>query len=227
MARVKIAPSFLTADLARLADEVRVVEAAGADYLHLDVMDGHFVPPITFGSLVIAAIRSITTLPLDVHLMIEQPERHVEDFSAAGGDILNVHVEASGDIGQVLSAIRSLGKRAGVCINPETPITAITDLLHHIDQVIVMGVQPGWGGQPLLDGTLEKLRELRQLVDKQGLNVDLEIDGGVKRNNCVECVQAGASILVAGSVVFNQEASVDENMRALRGALAEVEGLRA
>jgi ribulose-phosphate 3-epimerase len=223
MPDVKIAPSILTADLARLADEVRAVEDAGADYLHLDVMDGHFVPPITFGALVVAAIRKVTRLPLDVHLMIEQPERHLEEFARAGAHILNVHVEACPNLPPVLAQIRSLGCRAGVCVNPSTAISAIEHVLDQVDQVMVMGVNPGWGGQPLIPETLPKLRELRALLDQRGLQPDVEIDGGVKAHNCVACVEAGANVLVAGSAVYNDGGSVGENMRLLLATLAGAE----
>lgn len=217
---IKLAPSFLTADLARLADEARAAEAAGADYLHLDVMDGHFVPPITFGAIVVEAVRKVSRLPLDVHLMIEHPERQLEAFAQAGGDILNVHVEACPDLPPVLAQIRSLGCRVGVCLNPPTPVSAVERVLGHVDQVMVMGVNPGWGGQPLLPGTLPKVRALRALLDERGLRPDIEVDGGVKVSNCAACAEAGASVLVAGSAVFNHQASVAENMRALREALA-------
>jgi len=223
MTHVKIAPSFLTADLARLADEVRAVEEAGADYLHLDVMDGHFVPPITFGAIVVAAIRKAARLPLDVHLMIEHPERQIASFAEAGSDILNVHIEACADPLPVLREIRRLGCRAGIVLNPPTPISAIESTLDEVDQVMVMGVNPGWGGQPLIPETLPKIRELRTLLDERGLAPEIEVDGGVKVDNCAACVEAGARVLVAGSVVFNDKAPVAENMRALREALARVE----
>jgi ribulose-phosphate 3-epimerase len=217
---IKIAPSFLTADLSRLGDEVRAVEAAGADYLHLDVMDGHFVPPITFGALVVESIRKVTRVPLDVHLMIERPERQLEAFAQAGSDILNVHVEACPQLQPVLAQIKALDCRAGVCLNPDTPLSAIEKVLAEADQIMVMGVNPGWGGQSLIPGTLPKVRRLRALLDERGLPADIEIDGGVKVGNAAACAQAGARILVAGSAVFNDEASVAENMAALRQALA-------
>ena len=223
MAAIKIAPSFLTADMGRLAEEVRAVEEAGVDYLHLDVMDGHFVPPITFGELVVASIRKMTRLPLDVHLMIEQPERKLEDFARAGSDILSVHVEACQELEPILKQIKALGCRAGVCINPPTPISAIESVLSEVDQVTVMGVNPGWGGQPFIPETLPKIRQLRALLDERGLTPDIEIDGGVKVSNAAACAEAGARVLVAGSVVFNDEAAVAENVGALREALAEVE----
>ena len=221
IAPIKIAPSFLTADLGRLADEVRAVEAAGVDYLHLDVMDGRFVPPITFGALVVEAVRKVTRLPLDVHLMIEQPERHLEAFTDAGAHILNVHVEACPDLPRVLQRIKELGPRAGVCVNPDTSLSEIEGALAEVDQVIVMGVNPGWGGQPFIPETLPKMRRLRTMLDERGLSPDIEIDGGVKVGNAAACAEAGARVLVAGSAVFNDQASVAENMRALREALAE------
>jgi len=233
---IKIAPSFLTADLARLSDEVRAVEAAGADYLHLDVMDGHFVPPISFGPIVVEAIRRVTTLPLDIHLMVEQPERQLESFAqaaagakpAGGGPairdahdtILTVHVEACPDLPAIAQQIKSLNCRAGVGLSPDTPISAIEGVLDIADQVLVMGVQPGWGGQALIPATLPKLRDLRALLNERGLATDIEIDGGVKIDNAASCAQAGASVLVAGSVVFNDAAPVADNMAALRSSLA-------
>ena len=220
MAAIKIAPSFLTADLARLGEEVRAVEAAGADYLHLDVMDGRFVPPITFGTLVVEAVRKLSRLPLDVHLMIEQPERHLEAFARAGGDILNVHAEACPHLHRVLQQIKALGRRAGVCLNPATPLSAVEEVLEDADQVIVMGVNPGWGGQAFIPSTLLKVRRLGALLDERGLTPEIEIDGGVKADNAAACAEAGARVLVAGSVVFNDRASVAENMAALRDALA-------
>ncbi len=223
MPSIKIAPSFLTADLGRLADEVRTAEEAGADYLHLDVMDGHFVPPISFGAIVIEAIRKVTKLPLDVHLMIEHPERQVEAFAKAGVDILNVHVEACPQLEPVLDQIKALGCRAGVAISPPTPASAIEPVLGRVDQVLVMGVNPGWGGQALIPETLSKIEQLRALLAKRGLTTDIEIDGGVKVNNCASCVAAGATVLVAGSAVFNDEASVADNMRALRAELTKKE----
>ena len=219
MTAIKLAPSFLTADLGRLADEVRAVEEAGADYLHLDVMDGHFVPPITFGALVVEAIRKATSLPLDVHLMVERPERHVEAFAGAGSDILNVHVEACKHVNRVLQQIRALDRRAGVCLSPGTPVSAVEEVLGEADQIMVMGVNPGWGGQSLLTGTLPKVRRLRTLLDKRGLSPDIEIDGGVKTGNIASCAEAGARVLVVGSAVFNDVASVAENVKALREAL--------
>jgi ribulose-phosphate 3-epimerase len=229
---IKIAPSFLTADLGRLADAVRAVEAAGADYLHLDIMDGHFVPPISFGPIVVQAVRHVSNLPLDVHLMIERPERQLAAFAQAtaggrsssggGGDILNIHVEACSDLSAIIGQIEALGRRAGLCLNPETPVSAIEAVLDRLDQVIVMGVHPGWGGQPLIPETLAKVRELRRLIEERGLATEIEVDGGVKAHNAASCAEAGAHVLVAGSAVFNDQGSVADNMRALRDALAGV-----
>ena len=220
MTSIKIAPSFLTANFTRLADEVRAVEAAGADYLHLDVMDGHFVPPITFGVIVTAAIHDITSLPLDVHLMVERPERQIEEFAKAGASILNVHVEACSDLPAVLAQVRALGCRAGVSLSPPTPLSAIEGVLDQVDQVMVMGVNPGWGGQAFIPETLPKVRELRAMLAQRGLDPDIEVDGGVKIANAAACVEAGARVLVAGSVLFNDDAPVADNMRALRAAIA-------
>ena len=217
---IKIAPSFLTADLGHIADEVRAVEAAGADYLHLDVMDGHFVPPISFGAIVIDAFNKVTELPLDVHLMIERPERQVESFVEAGADILNVHAEVCEDLPTIIAQIKALGCRAGVALNPETAISAVEGSLAEIDQVLVMGVNPGWGGQGLIPETIGKIRDLRAKLNERGLRTDIEIDGGVKVHNAAECAAAGANVLVAGSVVFNKDASAADNMRDLRAALA-------
>jgi ribulose-phosphate 3-epimerase len=222
MPAIKIAPSILTADFARLGEDVRAAEDAGADYLHLDVMDGHFVPPITFGALVVASLRKVTRLPFDVHLMIEHPERHLEEFARAGAGILNVHIEACPDLPPVLAQIRSLGCRAGVVVSPPTPVATIEHVLGQVDQVMVMGVNPGWGGQSLIPETLGKIAELRALLDERALAPDVEIDGGVKVHNCAECVRAGANVLVAGSVVYNTEAPVADNMRALRDALEKL-----
>jgi ribulose-phosphate 3-epimerase len=220
-AAIKIAPSILTADLARLEDEIRAVERAGVDYIHLDVMDGHFVPPITFGALVVAAIRRITSLPLDVHLMIEEPERHVSAFAEAGATIINVHVEAcKAELLAVLAGIRSAGCQTGVSVNPETPLAAIDSVLDEVDQVMIMGVNPGWGGQPLIPGTLDKVRALRETLAQRALSPDIELDGGVKIDNCADCAGAGATVLVAGSVVYNDSATPDENVRKLRAELA-------
>ena len=195
-----VAPSLLAADFTRLGEEARAAEAAGADRLHLDVMDGHFVPNLSFGMPVIAAIRAIITLPLDVHLMIEQPERHLHSFVEAGADVLTVHVEAVDDAADALRQIRALGCRAGLALNPDTPARAIDDTaLAGADELLVMTVQPGFGGQAFRADVLPKLRELRERV---GEAIPLVVDGGVDACTAPLCVAAGARVLVAGSAIF-------------------------
>ncbi|WP_322818821.1 ribulose-phosphate 3-epimerase [Tepidiforma sp.] len=218
MAHVKLAPSILTADFGRLADEVRAAEAGGADMLHLDVMDGRFVPNITFGALVVEALRKVTRLPFDIHLMTVEPERLIEQF-AETADIINVHIEVSPHINRTLEAIHRLGKKAGVCLNPGTPVAAIEESLPDVDQVMVMTINPGWGGQEMIRRQLEKVAQIRRLLDAGGFGADIEIDGGVKVHNAAECARAGATVLVCGSSVYNAERSVAENLAALRRAL--------
>jgi len=217
MARVKIAPSILTADFGRLADEVRAAEAGGADLLHLDVMDGRFVPNITFGALLVEALRKVTALPFDLHLMTVQPERLIEQFADAV-DTINVHIEVSPHINRTLDAIHRLGKRAGVCINPGTPVAAIEESLPDVDQVMVMTINPGWGGQQMIPRQLDKVARIRGLLDAGGHSADIEIDGGVKVGNIAQCAHAGASIVVCGSSVFNAEKSPAENIAELQKA---------
>ncbi len=218
MQKVKIAPSILTADFGRLADEVRAAEAGGADYLHLDVMDGRFVPNITFGPVVVEALRKVTSLPFDIHLMVVEPERQIDAFRDTA-DTINVHIEVSPHINRTLDSIRRLGKRAGVCINPGTPVSAIEESLPDVDQVMVMTINPGWGGQQMLPGQLQKVTSIRKLLEAGGYTADLEIDGGVKVGNIASCVAAGADIVVCGSSVYNAEMSVAESIAALRAAL--------
>jgi len=216
---VKIAPSILTADIGRIAEQVQEAAAAGADYIHLDVMDGHFVPVITFGPLLVSAVRKAVDIPLDIHLMIERPEEHLAAFREAGGDILNVHVEATRHLHRTLELARHLGARAGVALSPNTPLSAVEDVLDQVDQVMVMAVNPGWGGQSFIESSLDKVQRLRGELDRRGLGVDIEVDGGVNLSTGPRCVAAGATVLVAGSFVYNDKASVAENLRALRAAL--------
>ena len=215
---VRLAPSILTADFGRLADEARAAEEGGADLLHLDVMDGRFVPVITFGPVVVEAVRRATTLPLDIHLMVVEPERQVEAF-AEYAETVNVHVEASPHINRTLDGIRRLGTKCGVCINPGTPVAAIEESLADVDQVMVMAINPGWGGQQMLPAQLEKVARIRALLDERGLAARIEIDGGVKASNAMACARAGADVLVCGSSVYNREATPAANLAALRAAL--------
>ena len=210
-----VAPSILSADFGRLADEVRAATAAGGDWIHVDVMDGHFVPPITIGPLVVEAIRPATTIPLDVHLMIEAPERQIDAFARAGADGLTVHVETCTDVGGVLRQIRDAGLRAGLALNPPTPIARVEPWLDAIDLLLVMSVNPGWGGQAFIPDTLAKLETARRWKTERGLRFAIEVDGGVKIENAARIVAAGAEVLVAGSAIF---ASPDyaATIRALR-----------
>ena len=201
---LKIAPSILSADFAHLAEEVQAVERGGADWIHVDVMDGRFVPNITVGPVVVGAIRKVTKLPIDVHLMIVEPERYVHDFAEAGGDILSVHVEPSYHLARTLQLIRSLGKKAGVVLNPHTPPDAIEYVLERVDLVLVMSVNPGFSGQAFMPEVLPKLRAIRQMIDARGLDVELEVDGGVAPGTAGKVVEAGARVLVAGSAVYGQ-----------------------
>ncbi len=199
----KIAPSILSADFARLGDEVRAVEAAGADYIHIDVMDGRFVPNITIGPLVVDAVRKVTQLPLDVHLMIEEPERYVDDFAKAGADIIVVHAEACRHLHRVVQQIKATGRKAGVSLNPATPLGVLDYVLEELDLVLLMTVNPGFGGQSFIEACIPKIQQLREMLDSRGCEAELEIDGGVKPSNIARIAHAGADVLVAGSAVFN------------------------
>jgi ribulose-phosphate 3-epimerase len=199
---LKIAPSILSADFARLGEEVRAVAAAGADYIHIDVMDGHFVPNLTIGPLVVEAVRKVTDLPLDVHLMIEAPDRYIGDFAQAGADIITVHQEAVPHLHRTVQLIKGLGKKAGVSLNPATPVQSLDVILADLDLVLVMTVNPGFGGQGFIASGLDKIAALRSEIDRRGLTVELEVDGGVKPDNIGRIAAAGADVFVAGSAVF-------------------------
>jgi ribulose-phosphate 3-epimerase len=198
----KIAPSILSADFSRLGDEIRAVEAGGADYIHVDVMDGHFVPNITIGPLVVEAARKVTKLPLDVHLMISDPDRYIPDFAAAGADIIVFHAEATPHAHRTAQLIKSLGKKAGVSLNPATPLHYLDYILDELDLVLLMTVNPGFGGQSFIEACLPKIHALRGMLDKRGLETELEVDGGVKASNIDRISHAGADVFVAGSAVF-------------------------
>jgi len=215
----KIAPSILSADFSRLGDEIHALAAADADYIHIDVMDGHFVPNITIGPLVVEAARRVTTLPLDVHLMIENPDLYIPDFAAVGADIIVVHAEAVNHLHRTVQLIKSLGKQAGVALNPATPLNCLEYVLDDLDLVLLMTVNPGFGGQSFIDACLPKIHALRAMLDRRGSEAELEVDGGVKVSNIAQVSHAGADVFVAGSAVFgssNYAATIAEMKRLAR-----------
>jgi ribulose-phosphate 3-epimerase len=203
--RTLIAPSILSADFGRLAEEVRAISAAGADLIHVDVMDGHFVPNLTIGPPVVRAVRKATQVPLDVHLMIEAPERWVGEYAAAGADIVTVHAEAAVHLHRTLEQIRAAGKKSGVALNPATPIDHLTYVLELVDMVLVMSVNPGFGGQSFIPQVLDKIRALRAEADRRGLALDIEVDGGIKVDNVDVVARAGANVIVSGSGIFGEK----------------------
>jgi ribulose-phosphate 3-epimerase len=200
---MKISPSILSADFARLGEEIRAIDVGGADYIHIDVMDGHFVPNITIGPLVIDAVRKVTAKPLDVHLMIENPDLYIADFAQAGADLITVHEEAVPHLHRTIQLIKSLGKKAGVSLNPATPVSTLDVILDDLDLVLLMSVNPGFGGQSFIPATLAKISALRQRIEERGLDVEIEVDGGVKADNIGRIAAAGADVFVAGSAVFS------------------------
>lgn len=202
---IKIAPSILAANFAKLGEEVKEVEQAGAEVIHIDVMDGHFVPNITMGPIVVEALRPVTKLPLDVHLMIENPDDYIEQFAKAGADWISVHVEACRHLHRTIQLIRSFGVKPGVVLNPHTPIESIQHVLEDIDFVLFMTVNPGFGGQKFIHSVVPKIENLSKIIKERGLSIDIEIDGGINAETIIPCAKAGANIFVAGSAIYNKE----------------------
>ena len=216
--KIKVAPSILSADFSRLGDEIKAVEAAGADVIHVDVMDGHFVPNITIGPLIVEAARRSTKLPLDVHLMITNPELYIADFAKAGADYITVHVETAFHLNRLVQSIKEhKGVKAAVSLNPATPLTSLDYILPDLDMVLIMSVNPGFGGQAFIPSALEKISKLRKRIDELGRAIEIEVDGGVKPSNAAEIIKAGADILVAGSAVFGAK-DYGAAIRGIRGA---------
>jgi ribulose-phosphate 3-epimerase len=219
---LKIAPSILSADFARLADAVETARAGGADWIHVDCMDGHFVPNLTIGPGVVAALRRVTDLPLDVHLMIERPEQLIDAFIDAGADYLTVHQEASVHLHRTVQRIRERGAKPGVSINPATSVNTLDEILPYVDLVLIMSVNPGFGGQRYIPTSTQKIAAVRRALDERGLwGIELEVDGGVAPDTIAEVVGAGASVVVAGNAVFNERASVADNIAQLRASAAQ------
>lgn len=223
---IAIEPSVLSADFTRLGEQAREAEAADVQGLQVDVMDGRFVPNITFGAGVVAALRSVVSLTLDVHLMIVEPERYLEDFARAGADRLMVHEEACLHLHRVLQTIHELGLEAAVALNPATPLSTLEDVLDLTDMVQIMTVNPGFGGQPFIHSQLEKIRRLRQMLDRRGLTIPIAVDGGIDPTTAPLVVEAGARVLIAGSSIYNAQASVAENVAAIRQSVAHLAGTR-
>ena len=212
---IKLAPSILSADFARLLEDVKKVEKAGCEYLHIDVMDGHFVPNITLGPAIVKSLRKDVNMVFDAHLMIENPDNYIKEFADAGCDIIVVHQEACTHLHRTIQNIKSHGVKAGVALNPATPIETIKYVLEDVDMVLLMSVNPGFGGQSYIPVVTQKIKELRALIDEMGLDIDIEVDGGVKPSNISEVVNAGANVIVAGSAIFNA-GDIDEAVKSLR-----------
>lgn len=212
---IKLAPSILSADFARLLEDVKKVEKAGCEYLHIDVMDGHFVPNITLGHAIVKSLRKDVNMVFDTHLMIENPDNYIKDFVDAGSDLIVVHAEACRHLHRTIQNIKSYNVKAGVALNPATSIESIKHIIEDVDMVLIMTVNPGFGGQSFIESMLEKIKELKQLIDDKNLNVDIQVDGGIKPDNIHKVVEAGANIIVAGSAIFNSE-NIEETVSLMR-----------
>jgi len=216
---IKLAPSILSADFSKLGEEVALATESGADMIHIDIMDGKFVPNITFGSSMVSAIRRWTNLPLDVHMMITEPEKQIPLFIDAGADIINVHIEACVHLHGIIQMIKSNNIKAGIALNPGTPISAISEIIEELDQIVIMSVNPGFPGQTFISKTLNKVSDLRNIINQDGLNADIEIDGGINKSSIKSAVEAGANVLVAGSAVYNSNASVNDCINELKNSI--------
>jgi len=218
--RVKLAPSILSADFARLAEQVAEAASAGADYIHIDVMDGHFVPNISIGIPIVASLRPQTNLPLDVHLMIQHPEQYISQFADSGADIITVHVEACSSLHRLIHSIKELNVKAGIALNPATTLTSIEEILPYLDLVLIMSVEPGYGGQNFIQSSLDKISRLRKMLDNKKLNAELEVDGGITVDNAPGIVKAGANVLAIGSSIFNAKKGISQTMQMFRKAVS-------
>lgn len=217
---IKLAPSVLSADFARLGEQVAEATKAGADYIHIDVMDGHFVPNITIGAPVVASLRSWTHLPLDVHLMIEQPERYVSSFATSGANIITVHAEACVHLHRAIQMVKESGAKAGVALNPASSLNLIEEIIPYVDLVLIMTVNPGFGGQTFIPEMLQKIRRLRKILDDRGLNAELEVDGGVTAENASKIVKAGAKVLAVGASVYSAREGISQALEKIRRAVS-------
>ena len=216
---IKLAPSILSADFSKLGEEVALATESGADMIHIDIMDGKFVPNITFGASMVSAIRRWTNLPLDIHMMVTEPEKQIPLFIDAGADIINVHIETCTHLHRIIQMIKSNNIRAGIALNPGTTITTLSEVIGELDQIVIMSVNPGFPGQNFIPKTLNKVSDLRNQINKDGLNTDIEIDGGINKSSIKAAVEAGANILVAGSAVYNSNASVSDCIHELKNSI--------